>query len=90
MMQAWPQVLSDLSEMGPLQQKPLVAKNVAKRKTKRKDVQPSGPSRYDPSNPECCCTKKKNVFGRGKEGYEINETSKLGLSYNKFSPSLLV
>ena len=29
-----------------------VAKNVQKRKTKRKDPQPSGPARYDPSSPE--------------------------------------
>ena len=44
-----------------------IAKNVPKRKTKRKEAQPSGPSRHDPSSPEWVAIlteqqeKKKNV-----------------------------
>ena len=49
-----------------------IAKNVPKRKTERKEVQPSGPARHDPSSPECVAIlteqqeKKRNVAPQRK------------------------
>ena len=59
-----------------------VAKNVPKRKNKRKEVQPSGPSGHDPSSPEWVTilteqqAKKKNVAApkRKNTSAKTNET----------------